>query len=146
MDISPVLMQFGDYSGGARPSIIVTGKSVWLYDYRSERGAELLRVSTSSGSVIQRTAMPAISRPACTVNRYGFWMAPAPNSFFSKTTRLGVWYAPVGAQHGVLVRASHEYVIAIGTAGGTVDVEAEKPPHGTTAPAEYLWRFTPKAG
>jgi hypothetical protein len=145
MDVSPVLMQFGDYSGGARPSTIVSGHSVWLYDYLTEHGAELLRVSTITGRVIQRTAMPAISRPACTVNQYGFWMAQAPNSFFSKKTRLGIWYAPIGAKLGVLVRASDEYIIAIGTAGETVDVEAEKPPHGTSAPPGYLWRFEPKA-
>jgi hypothetical protein len=146
MAVSPVLMQFGDYSGGARPSIIVSGNSVWLYDYRTEHGAELLRVSTSNGTVIQRTAMPAISRPACAVNRYGFWMAQAPNSFFSEKARMGVWYAPTGAKHGVLVQASDDNVIAIGTVGSTVDVLAEKPAHGVTAAPEYLWQFTPSPG
>jgi hypothetical protein len=143
MDVSPVLMQFGDYSGGARPSIIVRGNTVWLYDYVTEHGAELLKVLTSTGTLIQRTVMPAISRPACTVNQYGFWMAQAPDSFFSQKTRLGVWYAPIGAKRAVLVRATDENVIAIGTAGETVDVVAEKPPHGTSAPPEYLWRFKP---
>lgn len=145
MDVSPVLMQFGDYSGGARPSIIARGDSLWLYDYVTEHGAELLRVSTSRGRIVQRTAMPAISRPACTVNQYGFWMAQAPNSFFSKKTQLGVWDAPFGAKRGVRVRATDEYIVAIGTRGSTVYVDAEMPPHGTSAPAQYLWRFAPKA-
>jgi hypothetical protein len=145
LDVSPVLMEFGNYSGGARPSIIITGHSVWMYDYVTEHGPEVIRVSTSTGRIIQRTVMPAISRPACTVNQYGFWMAQDPDSFFSKRTRLGVWYAPIGAGRGVLVRTTAKPVVAIGTAGKTVDVQAENPPHGRSAPRQYLWRFQPMA-
>lgn len=143
MDVSPVLMQFGDYSGGARPSIIVRGSSIWLYDYVTERGAQLLNVSTTTGKVLQRTSMPAISRPACTVNQYGFWMAQAPDSFFSERPRLGVWFAPTGARRGVLLRASNENVIAIGTAGATVELLAQRRSRGTSLPPRSLWRFSP---
>jgi hypothetical protein len=142
MSISPVLMQFGDYSGGARPSVIVSQKSVWVYDYVTEKGSEVLRVSTSTGAILQRNAMPAISRPACIVNQYGFWMGQTNDSFFPKDTRLGIWYAPIGHKHGILVRATNDDVFGIRTTGKSVEVEVAKT-GGLPPKDDHLWRFTP---
>jgi hypothetical protein len=38
--VGPVLMQFRDYSGGARPSILATGASIWTYDFATQEGQE----------------------------------------------------------------------------------------------------------
>jgi len=143
ISVGPVLMQFGDYSGGARPSVIVGSKSVWIYDYLTESGPEVLRISTSTGQILQRTVMPAISRPACSVNQYGFWMGQADNSFYPRGVRLGVWYAPVGGAHGVLVRRTDDFVFGITTVGRSVDVAVATPGYEGGAQMEYLWRFTP---
>jgi hypothetical protein len=142
ISVGPVLMQFGDYSGGARPSVVVSSKSVWIYDYWTENGPEVLRISTLTGQVLQRTVMPAISRPTCSVNQYGFWMGQAGNSFYPRGVTLGVWYAPVGVAHGVLVRRTDDFVLGIITVGRSVEVAVAIPGYGGTQ-KEYLWRFTP---
>ena len=61
--------------------------------------------------------MPAISRPVCSVNRYGFWMGQAGNSDYPKNTKLGIWYAPLGARHGVLVRRTNDWVLGFVSRG-----------------------------
>jgi hypothetical protein len=143
ISVGPVLMQFGDYSGGARPSVIVSNNSVWVYDYWTENGPEVLRISTLTGQVLQRTVMPAISRPTCSVNRYGFWMGQAGNSFYPRGVTLGVWYAPVGGAHGVLVRRTDDFVFGITTVGRSVEVAVATPGYDGGRRTEYLWRFTP---
>jgi hypothetical protein len=143
ISVGPVLMQFGDYSGGARPSVVVSSNSVWIYDYWTENGPEVLRISTITGKVLQRTVMPAISRPTCSVNRYGFWMGQAGNSFYPRDVTLGVWYAPVGGAHGALVRRTDDFVFGITTVGRSVEVEVAAPGYKGGAQKEYLWRFTP---
>ncbi len=142
MSVSPVLMQFGDYSGGARPSIIISRNSVWIYDYWTENGPEVLRISTTTGAILQRTVMPAISRPVCAVNRYGFWMGQAGNSFYGKGVTLGVWYAPIGATHGVLLRRTNDFVWGIAAVGTSVDVEVSPQGYSSSTQKEYLWRFS----
>ncbi len=143
LSISPVLMQFGDYSGGARPSIVISGSSVWIYDYLTEHGPEVLRVSTSTGAVLQRTVMPAISRPVCAVNQYGFWMGQAGNSDYPKNVKLGIWYAPLGARHGVLVRRTNDWLLGFASHGRSVDVKVATPLGSQGGTKNYLWRFTP---
>lgn len=143
ISVGPVLMQFGDYSGGARPSLIVSSKSVWIYDSWTENGPEVLRISTLTGQVLQRTVMPAISRPTCSVNQYGFWMGQADNSIYTSAVTLGVWYAPVGVAHGVLVRRTDDFVFGITSVGKSVEVDVAPPGYEGGSHIEYLWRFTP---
>ena len=143
MSVGPVLLQFGDYSGGARPSILRGGSSVWIYDYRTENGPEVLRISTSTGAVLERTVMPAISRPVCAVNRYGFWMGQDGNSHYPKGVKLGIWYAPPGADTAVLVRPTDDFVFSITSPGRSVDVRVQTPPGLKGNFKNYLWRFTP---
>ena len=143
VSVSPVLLEFGDYSGGARPSIVVSGGSLWIYDYRTAHGSQVLRISTTTGAVLQRTSMPAISRPTCMADQYGFWMGKAGDSFYAISATLGLWHAPIGASHGVLVHESTDFLVSMTTVGDAVQVVATS---GFAYPDEheYLWRLTPQ--
>jgi hypothetical protein len=85
IEVGPVMMQFGVYSGGAQPSFASDSTSLWIFDYRTENGPEVIRLSTTTGALLQRTVMPAISRPVVGLDQYGFWMAPTSNSFHDRT-------------------------------------------------------------
>jgi len=67
------------------PQWIHGGDSLWIYDqfvaprFTSQTG-QLLRVSESTGKVVQRWSMPSIDRPLVAVNADGFWLAPSNES------------------------------------------------------------------
>jgi hypothetical protein len=139
IDIGPVVMQFGNYSGGARPSLVYSTASFWLFDSATENGPEVLRISTTTGAVLQRTVMPAISRPQVAVDRYGFWMGQAGNSTYERNVVPGIWFAPLGANQGELLRRSDDQVFGMQQVGDSMVVDVAPEP-GSRA---YTWRFTP---
>ena len=49
-------------------------------DNLTTHGSELLRISPTTGSVLQTVNMPPIDRPLIATNADGFWLAPATNS------------------------------------------------------------------
>lgn len=120
--VGPILLEYGDYSGGARPSFISRDGSLWIFDYATEHGAEVIRLSTSTGAVLQRTEMSAISRPIIAVNSLGFWMGQASNSLWPSGTKLGIWFAPIGATRGKLVSATDWHVDSIVPLGSAVAI------------------------
>jgi hypothetical protein len=143
IDVGPVLMEFGDYSGGARPDVVANAGTIWIFDYQTERGPEVLRISAVTGTVLQRTEMPAISRPVMAVNQSGFWMGQAANSLIgSSRTVLGVWLAPLGTSAGVLVRRTNDVIISMAGSGRSMIVDVA-PSVTTGPPAALQWRFTP---
>jgi hypothetical protein len=145
IDVGPVLMEFGDYSGGARPDVVMNGGTIWIFDYQTERGPEVLRISAVSGAILQRTEMPAISRPVMAVNESGFWMGQAASSLIgSSRTVLGVWLAPLHASKGVLVRRTNDVIISMASFGSSMIVDVS-PPASTQRPppAALQWMFTP---
>ena len=142
IDVGPVLMEYGDYSGGARPEVVRDGGSIWLFDDAAQSGSEALRISASTGAVLQRVVMPAISRPVLGANAEGLWLAQAGNSFYSQSTRLGIWLAPIGASRGVLLRPTSDFVMSMTAAGTSMDVVAVTRPFGPGQHAERIG-FTP---
>ena len=142
LEVGPNLMEYGDYSGGARPSFDETGGSLWISDYRTERGPEVIRVSTSSGEILQRTRMPPISRPIIGANALGFWLAQDSTSEYPSTARLGVWFAPLGASKSELVKATDGSAWAMRADGTAMDVFIS-PNWPAQRSAVDLWRFTP---
>ena len=141
--VGPSLMEYGDYSGGARPSFDEADGTLWIFDYSTERGPEVIRISTSTGALLQRTVMPAISRPIIGVNSLGFWLGQDSDSFYSNSrVRLGVWFAAIGASQGQLVKATQGSVWAMRSDGDAMDVYLS-PEWRTGNPADQLWRFTP---
>ena len=144
IDVGPILMQFGDYSGGARPDVVDTGSTLWIFDPWTDRGAEVLRLSTTTGAVVQRTTMPAISRPTIAVTQQGLWIGQAGSSLFDRGQRLGVWFAQVGAAPGRLIRATDETVEQLASSGNSMDVDLTREV-GANRWTDTYWRFTPIA-
>jgi hypothetical protein len=144
IDVGPVLMEFGDYSGGARPDVVTNASTIWIFDYQTERGPEVLRISAVTGAILQRTEMPAISRPAMAVNQSGFWMGQAANSLIgSSRTVLGVWLAPLHAARGVLVRRTNDVIISMASSGRSMIVDVSPSVTTQGPPAALQWMFTP---
>jgi hypothetical protein len=143
LEVGPNLLEYGDYSGGARPSFDEADGSLWIFDYRTEHGPEVIRISTNSGELLQRTAMPPISRPVIGVNALGFWLAQDPDSLYPHSgVRLGVWFAPVGASKSELVKATGGGAWAMRANGDAMDVFIS-PDWPVKKLAVDLWRFTP---
>ena len=118
VEVSPVLLQFGDYSGGARPSFIEGDDSLWIFDYMTEHGAEVIRISTAAGAILQRTSMPSISRPVIAVNRLGFWLGQDSESVFGYGPPTpGVWLAPIDGSRGVLMKQTNGNLFAMAPSG-----------------------------
>jgi hypothetical protein len=144
IDVGPVLMEFGDYSGGARPDVVTNAGTIWIFDYQTERGPEVLRISAVNGAILQRTKMPAISRPVIAVNQSGFWMGQAANSLIgSSRTVLGVWLAPLHASRGVLVRRTNDVIISTASSGRSMIVDVAPSVTTQGPPVALQWMFTP---
>jgi hypothetical protein len=141
--VGPPLMEFADVSGGARPSFDEADGSLWIFDDRTERGSEVIRISTATGALLQRTAMPAISRPIIGVNALGFWLAQDADSLgAAPEPQLGVWLAAIGASHGELVKANAGDFWAMQSDGDAMDIFVS--PGTPPAKLTYeMWRLTP---
>jgi hypothetical protein len=144
LEVGPDLMDYGDYSGGARPSFDEADGWLWIFDDRTEHGPEVIRVSTKSGEVRQRTAMPPISRPIVGANVLGFWMAQdSVSAYPTSGVRLGVWFAGIGTSKSLLVKASGGGAWALRADGTSMDVFIS-PRLPAQKPAVEVWRFTPR--
>ncbi len=141
VEVGPNLMEYGDYSGGARPSFDEEGGSLWIFDYKTERGPEVIRVSTGSGEILQRTRMPPISRPIIGVNELGFWLAQDSTSNYPSRTKLGIWFAPLGASKSELVKATYGSAWAMKADGKAMDVFIS--PSWPAQRSVDVLRFTP---
>lgn len=142
IDVGPVLLEFGDYSGGVRPEAVRYGKSIWVFDCVTEKGSEALRLSAANGAVLQRTSMPNISRPVIAANGSGLWLGQAGNSFYSQQAKLGIWLAPIGASVGIDVRPTNDVIYSMSASGISIDILVGPRPVGSPG---FLWKFTPLA-
>ena len=140
IDVGPVLLEFGDYSGGVRPEAVRYGTSIWLFDCVTEKGSEALRLSAANGAILQRTSMPDISRPVIAANGSGLWLGQAGNSFYSQRAKLGIWLAPIGASAGVDVRPTNDVIYSMTSSGTSMDMVVGPRPVGSPG---FLWKFTP---
>jgi hypothetical protein len=122
--VGPVLMTFPNASGGVRPSLVYGAGSIWLYDSATEHGSEVLRISSSTGKVLERSAMPDFSRPIIAANDEGFWMGPDTDSLFDPPQpTLGIYVVPLGATHYVLAKATGGFVDSMSGTADTMNVE-----------------------
>jgi hypothetical protein len=121
--VGPVLMTFPNASGGVRPSVVYGDDSIWLYDCATENGSEVLRISASTGKVLDRAAMPDFSRPIIAANDEGFFMGPDTDSLFDPPRpALGIYVVPLGATHYVLARATGGWVESMSGTADTMNV------------------------
>jgi hypothetical protein len=102
--LGPVVMNYQEGSGTDVQWIYGDG-SLWIYDSATPRGAELLRVSETTGAVEQRVAMPDISRPLIATDADGFWLAAANTSLSSSKSEWGLYRVSPGMTAPVKVRS-----------------------------------------
>ena len=89
--LGPVVMRYPQCSDCWAQQIYGDG-SLWIYDQVIPAGSrfaqvgQLLRISESTGAVVQRWQMPSIDRPLVAVNADGFWFAPSNESGWPQHT------------------------------------------------------------
>lgn len=73
--LGPIVMTFSAWAyEQSRPSWIYGGGDLWLYDWADR--FDLLRVSATTGAVLQRLTVPKIETPLLAFNDDGLWIAP----------------------------------------------------------------------
>jgi hypothetical protein len=73
--LGPIVMSFPALAyGDTQPSWIYSGGDLWLYDWTNR--FDLLRISATTGAVLQRLEVPKIQTPLLAVNDDGLWIAP----------------------------------------------------------------------
>jgi hypothetical protein len=77
--LGPIVMTYTELSNTDAEWVYGDGY-LWVYDCLTTHGSELLRVSATTGTVLQTVRMPHIDRPLIAADADGFWLAPAGNS------------------------------------------------------------------
>jgi hypothetical protein len=73
--LGPIVMSLPALSyGQTRPSWVYGDGDLWLYDWAAR--FDLLRVSATTGAVLQRLSVPKIQSPLLACNDDGLWVAP----------------------------------------------------------------------
>jgi hypothetical protein len=120
--LGPVVMTFPQASTGW-PTWVYGAGDLWLYDANNPGGYDLLRISESTGTVVQRLKVPAISRPILAFDADGLWLAPAVNSTGPAETAL--YHVSIGASSAtVALKLGSEYVAWMTASGHSVWLDA----------------------
>lgn len=76
--LGPVVLTFPALAwGDSAPSWIYGGGDLWLYEWDNPGGFDLVRVSATTGDVLQRMEVPKIWHPVLAYNDEGLWIAPS---------------------------------------------------------------------
>ena len=76
--LGPVVMTFPALAwGDSAPSWTYGGGDLWLYGWDNPGGADLERISATTGDVVQRVRVPKIWHAVLAYNDEGLWMAPS---------------------------------------------------------------------
>lgn len=95
--LGPVVMTFPALAwGGSAPTWIYGGGDLWLYEWDNPGGIDLLRISATTGAVLQRVRVPRIEHPLLGYNDDGLWIAASGQTNSPEALYL---LAP-GATHG----------------------------------------------
>jgi hypothetical protein len=97
-----VVMRYEDASD-TRPQYAWYGRSLWIYDVATSKGAEALRFDAHTGALLQRTVMPEVYRPVMVANGDGLWLDPAPNGGVSGVDVVPVLHVAFGVSKPVVV-------------------------------------------
>lgn len=104
LHIGPVVVTYTRLSD-TRLETARTSGSLWLYAPNTPSGARALRISESTGQVLQDTRVsPAMDRPVIAANKNGLFLAPSSNSGFLgaglKANENGIIYhVGIGSQN-----------------------------------------------
>lgn len=134
-------MTFPDESGGVQPEAISADGSIWLYDYATASGSEVLRFSAANGDLLQTTTMPSVSRPIIAANVDGFWMGADADSFFDYGAGTGIYFAQLGARTARLVQATPDDVTGMSGSGHIMNVAISSRSVGYTVSVVQDLRF-----
>lgn len=104
LHIGPVVLTYTVLSDTHLEAVRTSG-SLWLYAPNTPSGARALRISESTGKVLQDTPVfPAMDRPVIAANKNGLYLAPASNSGFlgsgltAKENGI-IYHVGIGSQH-----------------------------------------------
>jgi hypothetical protein len=97
VEIGPVVVTYTELSDTHLETVRASG-SLWLYAPDTPSGGRALRISETTGQVLQDTPVsPAMDRPIIAANANGLYLAPASNTGF-----LGTGRAP--HENGIIYR------------------------------------------
>jgi len=134
--LGPVVLTFPQASS-SWPSWVYGDGDLWLYDDKNPGGVDLLRISGSTGAVIQRLRIPDVDRPILAFDDDGLWIAPAANS--TGAVRA-VYHVAVGASFATSafrLASDDNYVVWMLASGHTVFVAVDN-----SSLALTLWDLT----
>jgi len=76
--LGPVVMTFPALAwGDSEPTWIYGGGDLWLYEWDNPGGIDLMRISATTGAVLQRVRVPKIWHAVLAYNDEGLWIAPS---------------------------------------------------------------------
>ncbi len=74
--LGPVVMSFSAFAwGDSAPTWIYGGGDLWLYEWDNPGGVDLMRISATTGDVLQRLRAPKVWHPVLAYNDEGLWIA-----------------------------------------------------------------------
>jgi hypothetical protein len=114
----PVVMTFGQYSTSRLVYTSGYG-SLWLYDVDTPRGAELLRVSSTSGKAEDRIFLPQRPvRPLLAAEQDGLWMGISPGGSMGGSKGSPFYFVRDGGKSATLAwRGGNNVLWAMSDAG-----------------------------
>ena len=102
--LGPIVMTYTELSDTDAEWVYGDG-FLWVYfSLTTSHGSELLRVSATTGTVVQTVRMPPIDRPLIAADADGFWLVPAFNS-----SGHGLYNVAPGATQPALVSTAVGY-------------------------------------
>ena len=88
VELGPVVVRYEEASDTHLESVYTAG-SLWLYAPSTPTGGRALRISETSGRVLQDTPVsPAMDRPVIAANANGLYLAPNPETGFLGSAKL----------------------------------------------------------
>lgn len=133
--LGPILMTYTELSDTDAEWVYGDG-FLWVFDPLTTAGSELLRISETTGALLQRVAMPRVDRPLLAADADGLWIAPASNSGFQPLSATGLYHLAPGMTRPARVkrlRWSADWMLA---AGHSVWIEINH-----AGKSETLWRL-----
>lgn len=133
--LGPVVMTYSELSDTDAEWVYGDG-FLWLFDPLTTRGSELLRISQTTGAVLQTIPMPRVDRPLLAADADGLWLAPAVNSGFDPASASGLYRVAPGMTRAVRVLSFKWTVNWLLAAGHSVWIELNHFGKGAA-----LWRL-----
>lgn len=141
VSIGPVVMAYEDASDTHLAQISGDG-SIWFYDCCSSKGAEVLRVSPSTGQVENVVHMPMLFRPILATNDDGLWIGVATNGGYPPNlSGSPIYHVAPGSNRAKLVFVGGHATFWMVASGHSVWVDIGTPSQNQQRLLQTIWRF-----